>query len=583
MSSVTSLRAAVLLLACTGIIDPSFQTKRTSPPAVDVQVADSDSALAVRQRLAQRLDGTVGFDSDHEPVARVIVGDVPLPDGFGGVPVSTVTTVARKVPNGRIVSAIGPGPVPAGWTATFKAQIEGSGLRGNVARLVLEHRGAQVGSVDHKWSGDLERVELSIPYAPPVEGVARMTLRLLPAGSEPDTMDNVVDVGLISTGRRMRVLVHEPRPSWASTFVRRAIERNSTFDVSARVRPTRGLAVSAGDPPPGLTFETLASFDVIVLGAPEELKTEEIDALERFVRRRGGTVVLLPDRRPAGPYLRLLPINSFSEVLVENALELSSEIAGMRATELALPPKDLPDVDVLATAKVGQAVRAAVFAASLGLGRVIFSGALDAWRFRALSGGGFARFWESCIAEAALAAPRRIEVTLVPTVTTPGEEVKVRVRLRPTEFVDSTDPVRIPPVAAHLVGEPGVNEVIRLWPSAALGVFEGVISAPAAGRYNLQVTSGDAMADQTLLSAEAAHRLRPPRQSEADRLQLVARATGGIAAAEDDLSQLEGHLRGLPRSHAQVRVHPARTWWFVLIFAGAATGEWALRRRRGLA
>jgi hypothetical protein len=272
--------------------------------------------------------------------------------------------------------------------------------------------------------------------APAVQHPLDSTCRASPNGEAPAVVDSTHDRSL--GGTWLIAICDSPDPNPRS--------RSSTWrkqrDGSSGSSRKRSLASSA-----------LVAFDAVVLGAPEELKTQEVNALERFVRRRGGTVVVMPDRRPAGSYLRLLPTNSFSELLVEKPLELSSEIAGMRATELALPLGDLPDVDVLATATVGQTVRPAVFAVSLGLGRVIFSGALDAWRFRALSDGGFARFWESCIADAARAGPRRMEVTLAPTVTAPGEDVRVCVRLRPTEILDSTESVRVPPVTAHLLGE----------------------------------------------------------------------------------------------------------------------------------
>ena len=56
-----------------------------------------------------------------------------------------------------------------------------------------------------------------------------------------------------------------------------------------------------------------------------------------------------------------------------------------------------------------------------GAGRVLFSGAMDAWRFRAaLQTTGSARFWRARIAEGALAAPARLEVCVAPGVPDRG-------------------------------------------------------------------------------------------------------------------------------------------------------------------
>src|SRR6185436_1633434 len=96
--------------------------------------------------------------------------------------------------------------------------------------------------------------------------------------------------------RRWTVLFHDPRPSWMSTFVRRSIERDSRFVVASRVATSRNVSASAGRPPAGLTDRrSLSVFDVIVVGAPDALSAADVASLEDFMRRRGGSVVLLVD------------------------------------------------------------------------------------------------------------------------------------------------------------------------------------------------------------------------------------------------------------------------------------------------
>src|SRR5690606_8071210 len=87
----------------------------------------------------------------------------------------------------------------------------------------------------------------------------------------------------------------------------RALERDPRFDVAFRAITSRAASVAAGEAPASLTdAAALARFDAIVVGAPEGLSDAEVSALERYARRRGGSVLLLLDGAAAGgAYARL--------------------------------------------------------------------------------------------------------------------------------------------------------------------------------------------------------------------------------------------------------------------------------------
>ncbi len=247
----------------------------------------------------------------------------------------------------------------------------------------------------------------------------------------------------------------------------------------------------------------------MIVGAPEELRASEVEALRSFARRRGGAVVLLPDKRPTGSYLGLLPAPQFDEVLVDSAVALragASSGPALRASELVVPRSLGAAGDVLLAMEQSKSTRPVVVEYPLGAGRVLFSGAMDAWRYRASPDDGFGRFWRTRIAEAALAAPPRLEVSLVPGVPKPGDDVVVNVRIRATEWQESSAGTRMPAVecAPHFDGRarPGQverDEGVRLWPTTEPGLFQGRITAPKAGRYNLSVSAeGGAAADEIL-------------------------------------------------------------------------------------
>ena len=154
---------------------------------------------------------------------------------------------------------------------------------------------------------------------------------------------------------------------------------------------------------------------------------------------------------------------------------------------MAVHRAGVPGGQVLAALEgKGAPARAVVLEWPDGAGRVLFSGAMDAWRYPATSDDGFARFWRARIAEGAAAAPARVEVSVAPGVPRPGEAVTIRARLRPTEFEQAApDRMELPAVRARLVGADGAAQAIRLWPTAELGAFEGRFEAPAAGKYDL--------------------------------------------------------------------------------------------------
>ena len=201
-----------------------------------------------------------------------------------------------------------------------------------------------------------ERFDARLHYTPPSSGTSTVTLRVLPFEGEAVVTDNAVDLRLEVSERRLNVLVHEPRPSWNAAFVRRALEQDPSFEVSTIVQASKGLAVRAGSPPAALTAAALSPFDVVLIGAPEELRQSELEALRTFARIRGGAVVFLPDRRPAGRYLELIPSAKldpsakFDEVLVDRAIAIQS-IAGapLRASEIAVYRESPPGASVLAS------------------------------------------------------------------------------------------------------------------------------------------------------------------------------------------------------------------------------------------
>jgi hypothetical protein len=250
----------------------------------------------------------------------------------------------------------------------------------------------------------------------------------------------------------------------------------------------------------------------------------------------------------------------------------------LSASELALPRTLQPGAVALAST-TQQPARAVIVSFPRGRGRMLFSGALDAWRFRATGAdeAAFARFWTGVVANLAASSPPRIAISVMPAVAAPGERLKVRVASDPLAF-HARPGEEGPLVGASLVAGDGTEHFVRLWPSAEDGVFEGETVAPSPGRYDARATVAGRAADTPIIIENG---IRHPPRSDADALRMMAATTGGAVVDATDTGALERHVRGLGRRDQRHARHPMRSAWWILPFTAALCGEWALRRRRG--
>jgi hypothetical protein len=589
------LRIVAVAVAVLGLIDPALVTNRARAVPVSLRIVGAspldggsagggtwrDRAEAIRTRLIEKLGSVADMSDERPPRAVVLIGSVvPAALPPEGVPVSMVSLFADVPPNVRLVWIEEPRPAALRQAITTVAEFEGVGFNGRTSVFTLSDRAAAVARVEHRWTKDRERFRARLRYAPPSAGLHAVTVSAEPLGGETTAADNAADAALLVDARPLRVLAYESRPSWNATFVRRALEADPRFELASLVRSSRGILVRSGAAPSDLLAGGLDEFDVVLVGAPEELRAAEVDALSRFASQRGGGVVLLPDRRPSGPYEGILPAGRFEEALLEIPGALLAEHSNdVRASEFLVAHNTPAAVDVVAAIERSGARAPVSLTWTHGGGRMLLWGALDAWRFRADADGAFVRFWQAATADLALASPQRIDVSLSPRVAAVDEPVTVRATVRATEFEGKGDRIAIPPVGAALVSPAGGEQPVRLWPTAEPGVFEGTASAPAAGSYEVRVTAGRHVGRAPMDATPAPRRVI---MEDEEAMALVLASTGGVAVSADDLRPLEDHLRALAGAPEPVIVRPLRSVWWVALFTACLSAEWAVRRRRGL-
>lgn len=574
-----ALRAAAIAIAVLGVVDPVLTRPLADrPPVAVIDAGDATMSATVARALARSFD--VRTEATAGAVATVMVGHA-LPaqaPPLSGALVAVVPPLAT--PSVRVLQIVLPAVTPVGSRVPVDVSLQALGAAGRTLRVdaladgvVLDRQTMAVKSPDERV-----RVLLAAPALTP--GLLPITVRIAD-DARPDAALAAEHVGATEVrALQWRVLVADARPSWASTFVRRALEADRRFVVSSRVSVSRGLAAEAGGAPANLTDPAaLERFDAVVIGAPDALSAAEVQSLEHFARQRGGAVVLLADRLETGASARLMGASSLIDVHGVERRRISADVGAMIATELAIPAALSPAAEVLATADT----RPAVWSLPLGAGRVVVNGALDAWRYRAREEEGFAAFWSHAIATAAASAPPPVSVS-VSRVLRPGAPVEIRATVRAAQLADTarpTAPVDLHAVVSSVDGALA-GQSVRLWPAPERGVFSASFS-PSAGRRMYRVAVDATAADGASIGTATADVLTGESGVLLPSdLDAWTSAHGGVVlTTADPLVVQTAVVSVVTGARPSARVHPMRSLWWWPVFVVLLGGEWWLRRQRG--
>jgi hypothetical protein len=581
------LRTIAVLIAVAGLIDPALTTAGHTRARVAVIVQDTptlelpatgeSTRRGVAERVRSRLAGAFGGDYDIQPrvtsdtSAAIVIGDsYPRSgsDSRSDLSVATVTVTGEAAPNVRILRVDAPREVPAGTGVRVGIDAEGAGVASRTSTLTVRSGGLEVGRASHQWRGGRDLWHADIDAVPIGEPPFVLRVEAQPLDVERTSIDNAVDAVVDVRRVPLRVQVYEPRPSWATTFIRRALEADSRFKIAGLSSTSKSIATRTGDAV-GLSDARLDDFDVVIAGGLDRLTETNARALDRFMRARGGAVVLVPDAKPgAGPTGALLRGLTLVERLSEQPqkLAVAAPLAPIQASEMLLVRADAPLVDRLAWTS-GADSSPVVVSIPRGGGRLVVSGALDAWRFRTDDAGAFDRFWQSTIAGLALAVPPPVDVSVEPPIVRPGERGDVVVRVRSVG----------PAVRATIDGHP-----IRLWPDTPAGVFRGsFVARESDGRstVTVRVDGASQSASRPIVVRADARRELPQTTAP---LSLLSASHRGIDATPDNVGDVERFIRRTVAAPvAPISRRPMRSPWWMIPFAACLSGEWYLRRRRG--
>jgi hypothetical protein len=582
------LRLLAIAIAVAAVMDPAITSRRIGTPEISVVAAnpahDSAQAARVVRALGRSFSATTAPLSSAD--ATIIVGDqLPTDRNDLATPIVAVPVDPATSPL-SIERVRAPVATAIDARVPLTATVHVRGMIGRVLVTTLRLGGLVVDRNEYRVPSNDQVAQVPLTFVPTALGAAALSITATLDGENANRAAHV-DLAVDVTSQRWSVLFYDPRPSWMSTFVRRAIEDDPRFTVTSHVVTSRNISTDAGTPPLALDdLAAISRYDAIVVGAADALSEREVAALDAVLRRRGASVVLLLDQKASGPFIRLAgsaqwldngsgPITAIAPV--------SGDSAGLKGSEVAwptvLPPGAVPVARYAGRRNDSAAGAPAVWQMPVGAGRLVVSGALDAWRYRDAALSAFDPFWRNLIAAAASASPRPLNLELSCSVAAPAEPCEATVTVRDAALGGL--PARAA-VALTLEGTSGaLISRISLWPDGSVGSARATFRAPdRAGSYRLVASARGERATAPLIVSAGAEHAMP---DDHDLVAMWVGAHGGSVVPMDQLSQLGGALvRAIHPTAHPLLWHPMRSFWWLLPFAGALSAEWWWRRRRGL-
>lgn len=583
------LRWLAIAIAIAAVVDPSVTSMRTTQPEIALVAADPVGDSAVVSRIAGELaEQFTVIPAPFAPAAATVVVGTRLPAAVGELQSSVfaVNPVATDELRATIEAVNAPAHAALAARVPMAVTVHITGGGADTLETTLHLGDAVIDRVTQAVESGGGRQIVNLSYIPTTIGSVALRVSARLAGSEgrggrSSHADLVIDV----RDDRWGVLFFDPRASLMSTFVRRAVERDPRFVVSSRIVTSRNISIDAGRPPASLgDAESLGEYDAIVVGAAQVLTDRDVAGLEAFLRRRGGTVVLLLDDRANGAYERLAGVRQWSDGTAAVGFSISAttnDSVGLRASSMVWPTPVPFGARVLAASSAGARGerRPIVWRTAVGGGQLIISGALDAWRYRDPAQSAFDAFWRTTIADAAAAGATPIDIELPSRILEPDERVEMTATVRALALANDTVPVD--DVTATL-DSASATTTIRVSPTATSGRYRAYFRAPATpGLHRLRVAYAGAHSEVALLVAADPARPRPDESHLVDAW-IASRGGSTFSASEpgEVRSALERTLRPAARRETW---YPMRSAWWIVPFTLLLGAEWLWRRRSGLA
>lgn len=492
-----------------------------------------------------------------------------------------------------------------------------------------------------------EAQTVTIEYTPTSIGTHRYTFEVKPLDGETTLENNAQEALIRVTDDHPKILHVEGEPRWEYAFMRKAFAKNEKNLVLVSVLRSAdgkfyrqgvesGTELEKGFP---LTDEELFSYQGLVIGSLEAnfFTFDQLKWIEQFVARRGGGFLALGGQRAfdAGKYANT-PIASLLPVYLNDRAE-EPEIETVSNFKAALTARgrthavtrlsedrnlsakawdELPGITIpeaLTTLKPGATlilearnindrnrVLPLLAEERYGRGRTLAFTTNDTWRWKMempSTSNAHETFWRQLLRYTVSTTPNQFEVAAERDVYALGDLINLRGEVNDKKW----EAIKDAQVTARVTKPSGASVEVPLklnFTSATANATPAADAQPTdyrneftpdeKGIYKLEMTAkrGGAVlgeAQSSFLVTERTREFNDAAQN-VELLKRVAAETGGKYYPINKASELLEEITQLEGKNSE-RV--SRELWDMpinfLLLIGLASGEWFLRKRKGLA
>ncbi|MBT6275209.1 MAG: hypothetical protein HOI95_13865 [Chromatiales bacterium] len=621
-------------------IEAGFEVRYFSAGTVTRSISHTDSPRfdSPYMNLGHALDTA----ARERPSAVVFVSD-----GGGEMDASVERALLALRAAGAPVHSIAVGQPPAapdievvslestrrsliGSAVTVKAALRHVGLAGQTVTVSLEVDGLREDERQVTFGDEAQLALVSFEITPSVAGPRSLRVTAPPVAKERLVANNSMVTLVHAIDREIRVLHFEAEPRYEVKFVRRALGGDANVALISLVRTANNkfyrLGVGSSDELADgfpTQLDALFAFDMVILGsvAVEDLSEPQQRALEQFVVRRGGSLLLLGGTRSfaqggwgASSRLRnLLPVVLPERQTRAPVERLQVRVVGTPAARAhavgrlafgsgtslafdALPT--LSVVNPLTTPKPGARVlwhgeakgqdRHLVMLAEhrYGRGNVAVMPARNLWRWQMhatipLADQTHELIWLRLTRGMGDLAPRPFDVRVTPAHAAPGQRIIVEVEALDKQFEPRS---RVPLQLSISVPGAQAGPVKATWQSAGAGIYRTELAAPAAGPVEIEVSDTTGQSARTYLGVHPNGDEFALAAPQRERLETLSKSTGGQVFDAGNAQSIVTQLA--EQEYRSASVERLVLWnapLLLLIALLSMGGEWMLRRQWGMA
>jgi hypothetical protein len=528
-------------------------------------------------------------------------------------------------------------------SAVIDIIVTGFDCEGQSTVAVLRHEGREIDRKPVQFTGN--RSDYRIRFMVPATklGWQEYVVEVEPVEEETNTANNYQPVSFEVVREKIRVLLADGMARWEYRYLNQLFRREPhvEFDELLFNPRLQGTGKLADRPEFPRNVDGWAGYDVVILGdiGPRQLSAESQQALEDFVRTRGGNLFIIagqnsmPNAFTGQPLMDLLPVELAKDVVPQQGYTLNLTEEGRFHSALLIadsaeqsrrewqriyrrfPVFGLSDYSrPKATARTlieavsestgqvteennGREVNNAFLCwHRVGAGRVAYLAAPDTYRLRFLRGDRMHhRFWGQFLrwitAANAGAGTDLVRLQTDRTRYADGEPVEVTAWLK--------DPAGRPLEGEAIQVEARTfnNEAasVELTPDADVaGRYFGTLSDLKAGAYQLGVRGK--VVDELLKQTEGADEVKATitvtatdsiemlnTQCNRALLEQVAQMTGGQVIPPTAISEVLQLVSFTPEVSESIERKPLwNRWSNLFIVLGCLFTEWVVRKAKGL-